>query len=196
MFRKADKIKPGAFAALERKALQLVGGPSSPPTPAGRSAYGVLVADGKADIFLTYCTNALAAQKEHAGQQIVALPDALAVGADYGLTVTSERFARCLPLRPVRAFVAGPAYPREPRILCTEPDSVGEMAMKISARNQLKGKITEVKKGTTTAHVQIDIGGKVITASITNDSVDRLGLAAGKDAYAVIKASDVMVAVD
>ena len=68
--------------------------------------------------------------------------------------------------------------------------------MKISARNQLKGKITEVKKGTTTAHVQIDIGGKIITASITNDSVDRLGLAAGKDAYAVIKASDVMVAVD
>ena len=67
--------------------------------------------------------------------------------------------------------------------------------MKISARNQLKGKITEVKKGTT-AHVQIDIGGKIITASITNDSVDRLGLAAGKDAYAVIKASDVMVAVD
>jgi len=68
--------------------------------------------------------------------------------------------------------------------------------MKISARNQLKGKITEVKKGATTAHVQIDIGGKVITASITNDSVDRLGLAVGKDAYAVIKASDVMVAVD
>ena len=68
--------------------------------------------------------------------------------------------------------------------------------MKISARNQLKGKITEVKKGTTTAHVKIDIGGQVITASITNDSVDQLGLAAGKAAYAVIKASDVMIAVD
>ena len=69
--------------------MQLVGGPSSPPPPAGRSAYGALVADGKADIFLTYCTNALAAQKENPGQQIVALPDALAVGADYGLTVTA-----------------------------------------------------------------------------------------------------------
>ena len=90
VFRKADKIKPGAFAALEKKALQLVGGPTSPPVPAGRSAYGALVAEGKADIFLTYCTNALAAQKENAGQQIVALPDALAVGADYGLTVTAS----------------------------------------------------------------------------------------------------------
>jgi molybdopterin-binding protein len=69
--------------------------------------------------------------------------------------------------------------------------------MKISARNQLKGKITEVKKGTTTAHVKIDIGGgATVTAAITNDSVDSLGLAAGKTAYAVIKASDVMVAVD
>jgi molybdopterin-binding protein len=68
--------------------------------------------------------------------------------------------------------------------------------MKISARNQLKGKITEVKKGTTTAHVKIDIGGAVVTAAITNDSVDSLGLAVGKTAYAVVKASDVMVAVD
>jgi molybdopterin-binding protein len=68
--------------------------------------------------------------------------------------------------------------------------------MRISARNQLKGKITEVKKGTTTAHVKIDIGGQVVTAAITNDSVDALQLAAGKPALAVIKASDVMVAVD
>jgi len=90
VFRKADTIKPGAFATLEKKALQLVGSTSSPPTPIGRSAYGALVADGKADIFLTYCTNALAAQKENAGQQIVTLPDALAVGADYGLTVTAS----------------------------------------------------------------------------------------------------------
>ena len=68
--------------------------------------------------------------------------------------------------------------------------------MKISARNQLKGKITEVKKGTTTAHVKIDIGGAIVTAAITNDSVDSLQLAVGKTAYAVVKASDVMVAVD
>jgi len=69
--------------------------------------------------------------------------------------------------------------------------------MKFSARNQLKGKIVEVKKGATTAHVRIDIGGgKIITASITNESADELGLAAGKDAYAIIKASNVMVGVD
>ena len=49
--------------------------------------YGWHVAEGRADIFLTYCTNALAAQKENPGQQIVALPENLSVGADYGLTV-------------------------------------------------------------------------------------------------------------
>ncbi len=68
--------------------------------------------------------------------------------------------------------------------------------MKISARNQIKGKIVEVTKGATTSHVRLDIGGAVVTASITNEAVDELKLAAGKDAYAVIKASDVMVAVD
>jgi molybdopterin-binding protein len=69
--------------------------------------------------------------------------------------------------------------------------------MKLSARNQLKGKIVEVKKGATTAHVRIDIGGgNVVTASITNESADELGLGAGKTAYAVIKASNVMVAVE
>ncbi|HET9534473.1 MAG: molybdopterin-binding protein [Mesorhizobium sp.] len=69
--------------------------------------------------------------------------------------------------------------------------------MKISARNILKGKVVGVEKGATTAHVRIDIGGgTVVTASITNAAVDDLKLAAGKDAYAVIKASDVMVAID
>jgi molybdopterin-binding protein len=68
--------------------------------------------------------------------------------------------------------------------------------MKLSARNKLKGKIVEVKKGATTTHVKIDIGGAVVTASITNEAADELKLAAGKSAYAVIKASDVMVGVD
>ena len=65
--------------------------------------------------------------------------------------------------------------------------------MKLSARNQLKGRVLEVTKGQTTAHVRIDIGGAVITASITNEAVDELGLAPGQDAVAVIKASDVIV---
>ena len=87
VFRKADKLRPGAFAALEKKALQLVGGPNSPTAPPGRALYGMLMAEGKADIFLTYCTNAREAQAQNPGQQVVALPDELAVGADYGLTV-------------------------------------------------------------------------------------------------------------
>lgn len=69
--------------------------------------------------------------------------------------------------------------------------------MKISARNRLKGKVVEVVKGATTAHVRIDIGdGVIVTSSITNEAVDELGLAVGMNAYAVVKASDVMVAVD
>jgi len=68
--------------------------------------------------------------------------------------------------------------------------------MRLSARNRLKGKIVEVKKGATPAHVRIDIGGQVVTASITNESADELGLAPGKAAYAIIKASSVMVGVD
>ena len=87
VFHKAEAIKPGAQAALEKKALQLTGGATSAAPPAGRTVYGWHVAEGRADIFLTYCTNALVAQKENPGQQIVALPDNLSVGADYGLTV-------------------------------------------------------------------------------------------------------------
>jgi molybdopterin-binding protein len=68
--------------------------------------------------------------------------------------------------------------------------------MKLSARNQLKGKIVEVKKGATTAHVRIDIGGQIVTASITNESADKLKLEVGKTAYAIVKASSVMVGVD
>ena len=68
--------------------------------------------------------------------------------------------------------------------------------MKLSARNQLKGKIVDVVKGATTSHVRIDIGGGVIvTSSITNEAVADLNLRAGDDAWAVIKASDVMIAV-
>jgi molybdopterin-binding protein len=68
--------------------------------------------------------------------------------------------------------------------------------MKISARNVFKGKIMEVTKGATTAHVKIDIGGIVATSSITNTSVEDLKLAVGKEAYAIIKASDVIVGTD
>jgi molybdopterin-binding protein len=68
--------------------------------------------------------------------------------------------------------------------------------MKLSARNKIKGKIIDVKKGATTTHVKIDIGGAVVTSSITNEAAEELKLAAGQTAYAVIKASDVMVGID
>ncbi|WP_407149162.1 molybdopterin-binding protein [Bradyrhizobium sp. ORS 86] len=68
--------------------------------------------------------------------------------------------------------------------------------MRISARNQIKGTVLEVKKGATTSHVRIDIGGNVMTSSITNEAVDELGIKVGGQAIVVIKASDVMIAVD
>jgi molybdenum ABC transporter molybdate-binding protein len=89
VFARADKVKPGAKAALEAKALKLTGAADSAKPPAGRVVYGWHVAEGRADIFLTYCTNVIAAQKQNPGQQIVQLPDELAVGADYGLTVVN-----------------------------------------------------------------------------------------------------------
>jgi molybdopterin-binding protein len=74
--------------------------------------------------------------------------------------------------------------------------STGENAMKMSARNILEGTIREVRKGATTAHVEIELkGGETVTSSITNEAVEELGLTKGMKAYAVIKASDVMIAV-
>ena len=69
--------------------------------------------------------------------------------------------------------------------------------MKLSARNIIKGKVLEVTKGATTAHVKLDIGGGVVVfSSITNEAVESLALKVGDAAYAVIKASDVMVGKD
>jgi molybdopterin-binding protein len=68
--------------------------------------------------------------------------------------------------------------------------------VKISARNQLKGKIVEIAKGATTAHVRLDVGGTIVTSAITNAAVEDLRLAVGQQAYAVVKASDVMIAID
>jgi molybdenum ABC transporter molybdate-binding protein len=90
MFARAEKRLPGVRERLAAKALTLTGGPSSPPPPKDRSQYGKLVEDGAADVFLTYCTNALQARKEVPAQQVVVLPDDLNVGADYGLTVLGK----------------------------------------------------------------------------------------------------------
>ncbi|MEK4031733.1 TOBE domain-containing protein [Methylocystis sp. IM3] len=67
--------------------------------------------------------------------------------------------------------------------------------MKISARNVLDGTVKDIKKGATTAHVLIDVNGAIVTAAITNESVDELALKVGEKVKAIIKSSDVMVAV-
>lgn len=68
--------------------------------------------------------------------------------------------------------------------------------MKLSARNIIRGKIVDVVKGQTTAHVKLDVNGTIITSAITNEAVDELGLKKGMNAAAVIKASDVMMATE
>jgi molybdopterin-binding protein len=69
--------------------------------------------------------------------------------------------------------------------------------MRISARNQIKGTVIEVRKGATTSHVRVDIGnGQIVTSSITNEAVDELGIKANDQVTVVVKASDVMIAVD
>ena len=89
MFEKAEKLRAGAYATLDAKALKLTGGADSPQPVVGRSVYAMLVAERKADIFLTYCTNAAEAIREVAGARSISIPDPLAVGASYALTVVN-----------------------------------------------------------------------------------------------------------
>ncbi len=97
MFRKIG-ARPGGAAnvqqALEAKALQLTGSPNSPPPPVGRSVYGELVASGQADVFITYCTNAVVARSEHPQLHSLPVPAEFDVRADYGLTVRAGADAR------------------------------------------------------------------------------------------------------
>ena len=102
VFHKADVMQPGSFATLSAKAMQLTGGPQSAPPPTDRSVYGALLAQNRADIFLTYCTNAELSRKEQAGFKSVKLPSTLEVGADCGMAVARSAEA------PARArFVLG-----------------------------------------------------------------------------------------
>jgi len=101
VFRKADAIRPGAKAALEAKALKLVGAADSPQPPQGRNAYAWHMQEKRADMALGYCTGGRDVMKELPGASVVPLPSALATGADYGLTVmkhggspAAEDFAR------------------------------------------------------------------------------------------------------
>jgi ABC-type molybdate transport system substrate-binding protein len=87
LFAKAEALRQGAREALEAKALQLTGGSESASSPEGRNAYGWIMESDQADIFLTYCTNAVLAKQEVPDLEIVPVPPDLRVGADYGLIV-------------------------------------------------------------------------------------------------------------
>jgi len=65
--------------------------------------------------------------------------------------------------------------------------------MEISARNQLKGTVKEIKRGSVNGEVIVDIGGQLVTSSITLVSIDRLALKAGDSVVAIVKATDVMI---
>ncbi|MBV7431291.1 MULTISPECIES: molybdate ABC transporter substrate-binding protein [unclassified Acidovorax] len=90
LFRQADKIQPGAYAQLDAKALKLTGGADSPKPPAGRGTYAWVMDQRQADVFLTYCTNAVAAQAQVPRLRVVQLPPALQVGAAYGMAVRAD----------------------------------------------------------------------------------------------------------
>lgn len=69
--------------------------------------------------------------------------------------------------------------------------------MKLSARNLLKGSVVDVRRDAVAAQIQIDIGGgNTVTSTITADSANRLGLEVGKPVTVVVKASDVIIAVE
>ena len=109
LFGKADALQSGATARLRSKALQLTGGADSPKPPPGRGTYAWVMDQGQADVFLTYCTNAVSAQKEVPRLRIVEIPPELQVGAAYGVTVrinapqAADAFLRALLAPPAQA---------------------------------------------------------------------------------------------
>ncbi|WP_051484716.1 molybdate ABC transporter substrate-binding protein [Shewanella waksmanii] len=90
LFNRAESVQQGAEAALQSKALQLTGGENSAKPPKGRNPYGWVMGEQQADLFLTYCTNAVLAQKEVPSLKIIKVPSELAVGATYGLTLVND----------------------------------------------------------------------------------------------------------
>jgi ABC-type molybdate transport system substrate-binding protein len=86
LFAKADTVQAGAFKTLDAKALKLTGAVNSPQPPTGRTFYGWAMDEGQADVFLTYCTNAVAAQAEVPRLKVVQMPPELQVGAAYAMT--------------------------------------------------------------------------------------------------------------
>ncbi len=107
LFKKADTVQAGAYAKLDAKTLKLAGAADSPKPPDGISAYGWLMDQGRADVFLTYCTNAVAAQKEVPRLRVVQVPPQLQVAAAYGLTLRTDAPASAAAF--AQALLAAPA---------------------------------------------------------------------------------------
>jgi molybdate transport system substrate-binding protein len=112
MFERVERsgaAPAGSAQRLKAKALQLTGGPNSPPPPRDRNVYGMLVATGQADAFVTYCTNVTIARQQEPQLQTIPLPDAVNVGASYGLVMLQPVSA---PARRFVEFVLGVAGQR------------------------------------------------------------------------------------
>ncbi|PWC57040.1 molybdate ABC transporter substrate-binding protein [Azospirillum sp. TSH7] len=90
LFAKADMMLPGSGAALDAKAIEVTGGPQAPQPPEGRNAYAWLMERDAADLILTYCTNARLATREIPALGVVAVPEPLSVGAEYGITLMTR----------------------------------------------------------------------------------------------------------
>ena len=201
VFARAEACTPGAQAALQAKALKLVGGADTKPFVPGKGQVeGVFLAD-KADIMLGYCSGSASVMHEVPGLISVPLPPDLTIGPAYGMVVLTDnpladRFALFVMSERGQAILArygftpvalpdasadrqsgrpeAPAYQKR-RPTRTAYQS-GRSMMKLSARNQIKGKVVAVQKGQTTGHVRIDIGsGVIVTSSITNEAIDELG---------------------
>lgn len=120
VFDRAERVQAGAGAALRAKVRTLTGGPDSPPPPPDRNVYGLLVERGDADLFLTYCTNAVLARREAPALHSVALPAELAVGADYGVvamkaaSADGRRLADYLLGAPAREILAQAGFGVDP----------------------------------------------------------------------------------
>ncbi len=99
LFQKAGVIRPGAYETLDAKAQKLTGGSISAPVPGGRNLYGWMLEQGRTDLFLTYRTNAVLAAREVTGLQVVEVPEALCVGAEYGITVMKNAPEQATGLR-------------------------------------------------------------------------------------------------
>lgn len=90
LFRRADELRPGAFALLDAKALKLTGAADAPKLPSEGNTYALIMGEGQADLFVTYCTNAVTVQRETPTLKVISVPPDLQVAAHYGLTARQD----------------------------------------------------------------------------------------------------------